>query len=133
MCYWFVFISCCYCKNHHHNGTNISSKTGKKCIFGVLANFGLMSDSLTAIYVEPHKSDLHQSILRTQGPIHGIFMKNIENWQRFFWVGHFIFFFFKWKSVNIYRITRIFRNFDDYPDFQQKARGYKIMRNTVSK
>ena len=23
------------------------------------------------------------------------------------------------------------RNFDDYPDFQQKARGYKIMRHTV--
>ena len=27
---------------------------------------------------------------------------------------------FQWKSVYIYRI---FRNFDDYPDFQQKARG----------
>ena len=52
--------------------------------------------------------------------------KNIENWQRwkmtFFWVGHFEFFFFKkkfffaslpWKLVNIYRLARMCRNFDE--------------------
>ena len=46
-----------------------------------------------------------------------------------FSLGHFDFFFFKniffassqWKSVNIYRIARIFRNFDDYPGFQPKT------------
>jgi hypothetical protein len=29
----------------------------------------------------------------------------------------------KRKSVNIYRIARMGRNFDDYPGFQQKAGG----------
>ena len=60
--------------------------------------------------------------------------KNIENWwswkSQFFCVGHFEFFCF--KSVIIYVIPRMGQNFDDYPDFQQKARGYKIMRNTVA-
>ena len=32
-----------------------------------LAVFELMSDSLTAIYVEPHQCPSHQSILLTQG------------------------------------------------------------------
>ena len=42
----------------------------------------LMSDSLTAIKVEPHQCPSHQSILLIQGPIHEIFTKkNIENWQ----------------------------------------------------
>ena len=53
---------------------------------------------------------------------------------QFFWVGHFDFFAsFLLKLVTIYGVPRIFRNFDDYPDFQQKARagGYKIMSNTV--
>ena len=57
--------------------------------------------------------------------------KNIENWRSwkmsFFLVGHFEFLFFKkkiffassqWKSVKVYRIARVFRNFDDYPGFQ---------------
>ena len=57
-----------------------------------------------------------------------------------FLVGHFEFFFpkkkfffasFLLKLVTIYGVPRIFQNFDDYPDFQQKARGYKIMSNTV--
>ena len=30
---------------------------------------------------------------------------------------------FLFKLVTIYGVPRIFRNFDDYPDFQQKARG----------
>ena len=46
-----------------------------------------MSDSLTAIKVEPNQCPLHQSILLTQGPIHKIFTKNIENWQ-------------SWKELN---------------------------------
>ena len=47
---------------------------------------------------------------------------------QFFWVGHFEIFFakkkkkfasFPWKLVNIYRVARSFRNFDDYPGFQK--------------
>ena len=34
------------------------------------------------------------------------------------------------KAVTIYGIPRMGRNFDDYPDFQQKARGIYI--RTVS-
>ena len=35
----------------------------------------------------------------------------------FFQKKNFFFASFLWKLVNIYRITRIFWNFDDYPDF----------------
>ena len=35
------------------------------------------------------------------------------------------------KSVKIYRIRRIFPNFDDYSDFQQKARGCNNTRHTI--
>ena len=34
------------------------------------------------------------------------------------------------KSVTIYGVPRVGRNFDDYPDFQQKAR-YKILRHIL--
>ena len=37
-----------------------------------------MSDSLTAIYVEPHQCPSHQPILLTQGPI-------CESFAKFFW------------------------------------------------
>ena len=40
-----------------------------------LAVFELLSDSLTAIYVELHQCPLHHSILLTQGPIWEIFAK----------------------------------------------------------
>ena len=33
--------------------------------------------------------------------------------------------------VTIYGVPRMGRNFDDYPDFQQKAGEYKIIRHTV--
>ena len=55
--------------------SNISSKSAwqhKKCIFSV---FELISDSLMAIWVEPHQCPLHQSILIIQGPILEIFTK----------------------------------------------------------
>ena len=41
----------------------------------------------------------------------------------FFWVSHFGIFFASspWKSVNIYRLARMGRNFDDYPGFQPKT------------
>ena len=38
----------------------------------ILAVLGLLSDSLTAIQVQPHQFPLHQSILLTQGLIHEI-------------------------------------------------------------
>ena len=48
----------------------------------------------------------NQSILLTKGPIHEIFA---------------IFASFSWKHVKVYRIARIFRNFDDYPGFKPKT------------
>ena len=62
-----------------------------------------MSDSLTAIYVEPHQCPSHQPILLTQGPICESFakifwelaiLKNIVFLSRPFWI-----FFFKWKFI----------------------------------
>ena len=62
-----------------------------------------------------------------------VFKKN-ENWRswkcQFFWLeskaeqfSNFFFFFASspWKSVNIYRLARMGRNFDDYPGFQPKT------------
>ena len=46
-----------------------------------LAVFELLSDSLTAIYVELHQCPSHHSILLTQGPIHEIFVKKIWEWD----------------------------------------------------
>ena len=54
-----------------HKLTN-GLKTQKMLFLPVL---GLMSDSLTAIYVKSHRCPSHQSILLTQGPIHKIFTK----------------------------------------------------------
>ena len=57
--------------------------------------------------------------------------KNIENWRfwkmSFFWVGHFEFFFsnffffasFPLKSVQIYMVEWMGRNFDVFPGFQK--------------
>jgi hypothetical protein len=53
---------------------------------------------------------------------------NFENWRfwktHFFWVGHFDFFFalFPWKSVKATWVSRMGRNFDDYPGLQQKSK-----------
>ena len=38
-----------------------------------------------------------------------------------------------WKLVNIYRLARMGRNFDDYPGFQPKEPFYTIMHTTVSR
>ena len=63
-------------------------------------------------------------------PIPKFFVNKYWQLGEFFWVGNFDFFltiFFassQWKSVNIYRIARIFRifqNLDDYPGFQPKT------------
>ena len=58
----------------------------------------LMSDSLTAIYVEPHQCPSHQPILLTQGPICESFakifwelaiLKNVVFLSRPFWILFF--------------------------------------------
>ena len=98
--------------------------------------FELISNSLTTIKVEPHQCPLHQSILLTQGPIHEIFEKNIENWRnwktQFFWVGHFEFFFWiiifffassPWKLVANYVLEWMGLNFYFYDGLQPKMRA----------
>ena len=68
-----------------------------------LAVFELLSDSLTAIYVELHRCPLHHSILLTQGRIWEIFakkfwelaiLKNELFLSRPFWIFFSKFFFF---------------------------------------
>ena len=106
------------------------SKTPKRHFSPVL---GLMSDSLTAIYVEPYQCPLHQSILPTQGPIHEIFMKKyselaeLENevflsrpFWFFFFKKNFFFAFFQWKLVRVYWLARMGWNFANYPGSQPK-------------
>ena len=62
----------------------------------------LMSDSLTAIQVEPNQCPSHQSILLTQGPIQEIFAKKFQELailkNKLFFGGHFEIFFFKKKK-----------------------------------
>jgi hypothetical protein len=41
----------------------------------------------------------------------------------FFQKKYFFFALFQSKLDNIYRIARIFQNFDDYPDFQKNQGG----------
>ena len=68
-----------------------------------LAVFELLSDSLTAIYVELHRCPLHHSILLTRGPISEIFAKKFRELailknelflSRPFWI------FFRKKKIN---------------------------------
>ena len=42
-----------------------------------------------------------------------------------FYFQNFFFASFLFKSVTIYGIPRMRQNFDDYPDFQQKAKSIK--------
>ena len=100
-----------------------------------------MSDSLTAIWVEPHQCPLHQLILLTQGPVHEILaviaqLLGVVEKLSFFESAILKFFCKKKKKkffasflsklVNIYGIARIFENFDDYPGFQ-KISGVPIL------
>ena len=55
---------------------NLYSQKTQKIQF--LPVIELMSDSLTAIKVEPHQCSLHQSILLIQGPICEIFAKKSQ-------------------------------------------------------
>ena len=83
-----------------------------------------MSDSLTAIYVEPHQCPLHQPILLTQGPICESFakifwelaiLKNVVFLSRPFWILVFKkkeFTSFPWKLVKVYWLARMDQNFD---------------------
>ena len=129
-----------WCERHWCSSTYMavrlsdkSSKTAKKCIFCTFwAVFELLSDSLTAIYVELLQYLSHHSILLTQGSIWEIFVKKF--WElailknelflsRPFWI-----FFskkkkkiasFPWKSAQIYMVEWMGRNFDLFPGFQK--------------
>ena len=78
-------------------------KKGRKTLkMHFLPVLELMSDSLTAIYVEQNQCPSHQSILLTQEPIHGIFAKIFRELailkNKVFFGGHFEIFFFKKKN-----------------------------------
>ena len=73
-----------------------------------------MLDSLTTIEVEQNGCPSHQLILLTQGPICEILAKIA---QLLVVVEKLSFF------ESAIWLPRMGRNFDDYPDFQQKARG----------
>ena len=96
-----------------------------------LAVFELLSDSLTAIYIDLHRCPLHHSILLTRGPISEIFakkfwelaiLKNELFLSRPFWIFFFekkkYFASFPWKSAQIYMVEWMGRNFDVFPGFQ---------------
>ena len=104
-----------------------------------------MSDSLTP-YRLSHIDALHinLSYLLTIGPISEISANKFWELAKLkisvFFSRSFWFFFqkkthffasFLYKSVTIYGVSKMGQNFDDYPDFQQKAGGYKIMRHAV--
>ena len=97
-----------------------------------LAVSELLSDSLTAIYVELHRCPLHHSILLTQGRIWEIFakkfwelaiLKNELFLSRPFWIFFLkkIFFFasFPWKLAQIYMVEWMGQNFDVFPGLQK--------------
>ena len=88
---------------------------------------------LTTIKVKPHQCPSHQFIPGQQQICSCPSYPRTNPWnfnKKIFRIGrvlveHFDFFFasFLFKSVTIYVIPRIGQNFDDYPDFQQKAGG----------
>ena len=105
-----------------------------------LAVFELLSDSLTAIYVELHQCPSHHSILLTQGRIWEIFAKNF--WElailknelflsRPFWIffrkKNFFFASFPWKSAQIYMVEWM----DEILMFSLVSRKFLAMRNIV--
>ena len=102
----------------------------KKTFFGkhFYPFFELTSDSLTNIEVKPHRCPSHQFILLTQGPIREILRIGRVKNLKLFWVGHFDFFLlnpYLFKSVTIYGVPKMGRNFDDCPDFQ-KNQGWGV-------
>ena len=83
---------------------------------------------------------MHQSILLTQEPICKILAKIARLLvvvEKLSFFESAIFILFKKKKnfcsilIQIYGVPMMVRNFGDYPDLQQKARGYKIMSHTV--
>ena len=113
-----VCLNFCGCEAVWHKLKN-TLKTPKMHFLPV---FELMSDSLTATKVKTNQCPSHQSILLTQGPIHEIFMKNIENWPKMkrdtrqksspFW-GIYLHFrpFIVRYGVNEKRKVKFYRNF----------------------
>ena len=88
----YFYYSYWNCYSRVHKSSDSFLKTQKTHFLPVLE---LMSDSLTARYIEPYQCPSHQSIILTQGPVHEIFMKkywelaDLEN--EVFWGGHFEF------------------------------------------
>jgi hypothetical protein len=113
-------------------------KKSQKCIFNVFRLFGTYVRQ-SHNYIGWAKSMSFTSINSTNPRTNPWNFGNncsafSSSWKtQFFWVAHFGFFFAlsQSKLVNIYRIARIFQNFDDYSDFQKNQGVYRNMRHTV--
>ena len=125
------------CEAVQHKGTN----SLKKQIMHVLPVFELMSDSLTAIYVEPHWCPLQKSILLAKDQSVKFSWKFFENWRfwktHFFLIGHFEFifqdFFFSYSmkiSPNLYG-RKDGSRFLCFPWFPENSLLCVILRYTV--
>jgi hypothetical protein len=126
-----------WCEGHWCGSTymvmklsDMSSKTGKKCIFCFLGCFwayvGQPHDHIDWAAVMPFAS-INTTNSRTN-PWHfcEIFFENWQFWKsQFFWVGHFEFkkkkkkfASFSWKQVKVSWLARLGWNFEDYLGLQ---------------
>ena len=122
-----------WCKGHWCGSTyivvrltDICSKTGKKWIFCVLGQFFSLCRSASQPYWLSHINALR--INWDTNPIHEIFekkywelagLKNSNFLNQPFWnfLASFL-----WKSVNMYNVAKMGRNFDDYLGLQRKSK-----------
>jgi hypothetical protein len=132
ICPWVSRID--WCEGHWCSSTymvvrlsDVSSKTGKKCIFCVFRLFlhlrWAASRPFRLNYI--NALGINQSYLPKDQSMN-FSQKKIENWR--FWKmailknGHFFFASSPWKSAKATWVSRMGRNFDDYSGLQQKSK-----------